>query len=298
MNGQFPSAGLIIDNAGNLYGTTELGGTSSNGVVFKVANGSTTIQPLASFGGSDGSDPKSPVIIDSAGNLYGTTGYGGTGGGNGTVFKLLAGATSVTSLGSFSGGTGGANPYGGLVMDSAGNLYGTTANGGNGGPNGSGEIFKLAAGSNTISVLASFNGTNGSSPQSALLLDGAGNLFGTTFNGGANNDGVVFELAHGSSTITALASFDGSNGQYSYGSLVADANGVLYGTTFNGGLNGDGVVFKVTNSGFVPVPEPTSTYLLSAGGACLALVIRRSQKLRFLGPASSLPARGSNSLSG
>ena len=102
----------------------------------------------------------------------------------------------------------GANPFGGLVEDSSGNLFGTTALGGT---SNDGTVFEVAAGSGTITTLASFNGTNGGSPYAGLVEDSSGNLFGTTTLGGANNDGTVFEIAAGSGTITTLASFNGTN---------------------------------------------------------------------------------------
>ena len=267
-NGAHPYAGLVMDGSGALFGTTELGGGSGAGNVFKLPAQSGTVSPVASCDGNLlGSGPQSPVIMDAAGNLYGTTGNGGSSG-NGLVFKIAAGTSTITPLASFSGANG-ANPYGGLIEDSAGNLFGTAANGG---ANLGGVVFEVPAGSNSIVDVADFNGTNGSSPQAALIEDAAGNFFGTTFNGGANDDGVVFELPAGSHTIKALVSFNGTNGQYPYDSLVADSAGNLYGTTFFGGSSSDGNVFEVTGSGFVAGPEPGSAGLIAFA---VTLVVRR-----------------------
>jgi len=141
-----------------------------------------------------------------------------------------------------------------MIFDTAGNLYGTTYFGGPAqGSNGS--LFKIAAGSNTITTLASFTGSNGLHPHGTLIQDAAGNLFGTTVAGGANNVGTVFELTADTNTLITLATFNVTNGSFPYGGLVADASGNLYGTTSSGGLNGEGTVFEITGAGFV-VPEP------------------------------------------
>jgi uncharacterized repeat protein (TIGR03803 family) len=161
-----------------------------------------------------------------------------------------------------------------LIEDSQGDLFGVTANGGPG--SSIGTIYELPAGSDTIVTLASFTGANGGSPQAGLLMDAAGDLFGTCFNGGADDDGTVFELPAGSSTILTLATFDGGNGEFPYSSLVADSAGDLYGTTLDGGTDNDGEIFKITDSGFVlAVPEPSSVALLAATSA---LALRRRRK--------------------
>ena len=115
-----------MDSSGNLYGTTDVGGTSNKGTVFELAQGSGTITTLASFGGSNGANPFAGLIMDSSGNLYGTTESGGPPSGYGTVFKLAKGSKTITDLASFNGSNG-ACPEAGLIMDSSGNLYGTTA---------------------------------------------------------------------------------------------------------------------------------------------------------------------------
>jgi uncharacterized repeat protein (TIGR03803 family) len=242
-NGANPSGTMILDGSGNLYGTTVYGGASVFGTVFEVAHGSGTITTLASFNATDGAHPRGALIMDSGGNLYGTTNQGG-GSGVGTVFEVAAGSGTITALASFDK-TDGANPWAGLVMDGSGNLYGTTLGGG---ANGYGTVFELAAGSGTITTLASFDKTDGANPYGALVLDGSGNLYGTANQGGSRGDGTVFELAQGSGTITTLASFSGGNGRYPVAGLVMDASGNLYGTATQGGASNAGTVFEVAKA--------------------------------------------------
>jgi uncharacterized repeat protein (TIGR03803 family) len=233
--------GLVIDNSGNLYGTTSAGGANSVGTVFEVVQGSGTITTLASFN-STTTGNISGLIMDASGNLYGTTQSQGAHS-DGSVFELAHGSSSITTLASFNVDNGG-GPQAGLIVDSSGNLYGTAAGGG---PNEGydGTVFEVAQGSGTITTLASFNYTNGSEPSSRLVMDQSGNLYGTTVTGGANGDGTVFELAHRSHTITTLASFNVSNGQYPQGSLVRDGSGNIYGATVAGGVIDNGTVFEV-----------------------------------------------------
>jgi uncharacterized repeat protein (TIGR03803 family) len=234
-DGEFPLAGLTMDSGGNLYGTTEYGGASDDGTVFELVHGSGTITTLASFDGTDGAEPRGGLVLDGSGNLYGTAWTGGAAGA-GTVIEVAAGSGTITTLASFDG-TSAASPQGGLVMDSAGNLYGTTALGG--------TVFELAQGTGAVTTLATFNGANGLTPKGALVMDGSGNLYGTTYHGGASGYGTVFELAHGSGTITTLASFSGSDGSYPLGGLVIDGGGNLYGTTESGGAPNEGTVFEL-----------------------------------------------------
>ncbi len=243
-NGANPASGLIMDSAGNLYGTTQAGGADSDGTVFELPNGSSTIITLASFNGTNGASPANGLIMDSVGNLYGTAQAGGAGS-DGTVFELAKGSSTITVLASFSGSNG-SDPFAGLIMDSAGNLYGTTTAGGAfGGARGDGTIFELVKGSGTITSLASFNGSNGAEPEGVLVMDTNGNLYGTTHSGGSSSYGVVFELPNGSSTITTLANFNDTNGEFPGAGLTMDSAGNLYGTAQQGGAFGDGTVFEL-----------------------------------------------------
>ncbi len=235
-----PSGGLIMDSSGNLYGTTETGGASNDGTVFELAQASGTATTLASFNGTDGETPLAGLIMDSSGNLYGTAEVGGKSD-DGTVFELAKASGTITTLASFNG-TDGANPYAALVMDSSGNLYGTASAGG---ASTDGTVFELAKGSGTITTLASFNGTDGQGPSGGVIMDESGNLYGTTESGGASSDGTVFELAHGSGTITTLASFNGTVGEFPRAGLTMDTSGNLYGATTWGGASNDGTVFEL-----------------------------------------------------
>ena len=219
-----------------------------------------SITTLVSFNGSNGGEPQGSLIADAAGNLYGTTQQGGANS-EGTVFEIAKGSNTATPLVSFNN-TNGAYPYGSLITDAAGNLYGTTEGGG---PAGVGAVFEIAKGSNTAATLVSFNYTNGAYPTGSLIADAAGDLYGTTSQGGANGYGEVFEIAKGSNIATALVSFDVSSGDDPRGSLIADAAGNLYGTTADGGTNGDGAVFEISGSGFVvPVVSITSPAVVTA----------------------------------
>jgi uncharacterized repeat protein (TIGR03803 family) len=203
-NGSSPVAGLIMDSSGNLYGTNIR-------TVFEVpynrsAQTYTAITTLASFNASGGVGPSAALVMDSGGNLYGTT-VAGAPTYTGTVFELPAGSGAITTLATFSGGRGGQWPASALIMDNNGNLYGTTQGGG--APYG-GTVFELGLPSDTLTTLASFNGSDGADPVAPVIMDSGGNVYGTTEYGGASNDGTVFELAHGSGTITTLASFRGA----------------------------------------------------------------------------------------
>ncbi len=242
-NGADPFAGVSVDRAGDLFGTAQVGG-AGDGTVFELTAGASTLTTLASFTGGNGADPVGGVTEDGAGDLFGTTDAGGTAG-EGTVFELAAGASSITVLASFNGANG-AYPGGALIADAAGDLFGTTE--GDGITN-SGTVFELAAGSSTITTLATFTGSNGAVPGYDLVADAAGDLFGVTISGGSAGDGTVFELAAGASTVTTLASFTGPNPPYPNSPLVLDATGDLFGTTQDGGSAGEGTIFELSSGG-------------------------------------------------
>jgi uncharacterized repeat protein (TIGR03803 family) len=248
-DGADPRCTLIGDPQGNGYGTTQYGGTNGGyGTVFEQnADGQFTI--LYSFSGTpDGESPETGLIRDPGSNLYGTTVYGGTAGGYGTVFKLDK-AGKLTLLHSFAGTPDGENPYAGLAADSAGNGYGTTKYGGTAG--GFGTVFKLDR-TGKFSLLHSFAGTpDGENPVAGVVADPAGNIYGTTFYGGTFGYGTVFEIDT-IGKLTVLHSFNGSSdGANPMGGLTRDAAGNLYGTASGGGdlscgFSGCGTVFKVT----------------------------------------------------
>lgn len=239
-DGGFPEGSLTLDSTGDLYGTTANGGAGGYGTVFEIAKGSNSITTLASFNDTNGDSPKAGLILDGSGDLYGTAFAGGAND-DGTIFEIASDSNVITALASFNISSG-IRPLAGLALDNSGNFYGTTWEGG---ADGDGTVFELAKGSNTITALASFDGFDGTQPQDSLILDGSGNLYGTTYEGGADGDGTVFEIARGSNAITTLATFDGSNGAQSQAGLTLDGNGDLYGTTLSGGAAGAGTVFEL-----------------------------------------------------
>lgn len=252
-DGADPQAGLVMNTAGNLYGTTSQGGPAGNGTVFKLTppqkkNGQWTETVLYSFGTlPDGATPVGGVNLDSSGNLYGTTSLGGAYG-YGTVFQLAPGSTWTENiLYSFQNTTDGATPYAGLIADAAGNLYGAATDGG---ANGGGTVFELSPseGSWTFSVLTSVPGWGVSGTFRNLMFDASGNIYGTTHCDGANSAGTIYELtpSGGSWTYTLLYTFTGgSDGLYSISNLVMK-RGKLYGTTIDGGADGAGVIYELT----------------------------------------------------
>ena len=251
--------------AGYLFGTTSTGGANGDGTVFKLSGAAHdhTATLLSFTAGVNGARPGSTLVADSAGHLFGTTFTGGPGT-YGTVFELSGfDHRTLTTLAAFSGPNG-ANPIGGLTLDAAGNLYGTTQYGG---PGYGGTIFELAGpGHRKLVTIASFgsNDPAGAVPQGTLLIDAAGDLFGTT-NGGADEFGgaflgAVFKLSADHQTLTPLYAFTGNaDGDIPQAGLTADAAGNLYGTTTSGGTGG-GTVFKLSGAGFVTslAPPPSS----------------------------------------
>src|ERR1035438_2573629 len=239
--GANPYAGVIRDSDGNLYGTTSSGGTASAGVVYKV-NLAGHVTVLYSFkGGTDGSFPQAGVIRDSAGTLYGVTESGGTANA-GTVYKLNA-AGQETLLYSFTGGAEGDNPYAGsLIRDSAGNLYGTTLDGGSGvGFAGAGVVYKVDA-TGHQSVLYTFTGgADGGYPNAGVIRDPAGNLYGTASSGGDLSAcggfgcGVVYKLDTAGKETVLYSFTDGTDGGYPDAAVIGDSAGNLYGTATIGG---------------------------------------------------------------
>ena len=285
-DGAAPSAGLIFDSKGNLYGTAVNGGNTSGtncpgedpptgcGVVFELSppsggSGPWTQTVLYTFtGGSDGAYPQASLVLDSKGNLYGTASNGGKTsgsicsglGGCGVVFELSppsggTGPWTESTIYTFTGGADGAIPYASLIFDSEGNLYSTTLGGGE---SGDGTVFELTppgsgSGPWTETALYGFTGLpDGANPQGNVIFDSAGNLYGTTNGGGATGHGSVFELSppsggSGQWAENVLFSFNGrAQGAFPYAGLVFDSKGNLYGTTAIGGSQ-SGATCKRTN---------------------------------------------------
>jgi uncharacterized repeat protein (TIGR03803 family) len=249
-DGGLPTGGLIQDSAGNLFGTTSSGGSSGLGVVFKLDTGNIETV-LHDFAGPDGATPRGGLVLDGSWNLFGTTSSGGSSG-LGTVFKIDASGTE-TVVHSFTGNPDGAKPYAGLVMDTSGNLYGTTEKGGT---SGFGTVFKVDI-TGTETVLHSFAGgsTDGADPKAGVILDGTGNLYGTTFAGGYGGKGTAFKLDT-TNAETVLYNFTGgSDGGNPFGGLTRGTDGTLYGTAEIGGRRSfskygccKGVVFSLSGA--------------------------------------------------
>jgi uncharacterized repeat protein (TIGR03803 family) len=235
-DGGGPNAGVILDSAGNLYGTTYGGGTANAGVVYKLDTaGNYTV--LHSFTEVD-SEPYAGVTRDSAGNLYGTTAFGGAR--YGVVYKLDT-TGNYTVLHNFTGADG-AIPRAGVVLDSVGNLYGTASSGGASAAR-AGVVYKLDTTGN-YTVLHSFTGADGDTPLAGVILDSAGNLYGTTSEGGTTNNGVVYKLDT-TGHYRVLYCFTVADGASPFASVIRNAKGKLYGTTVGGGKKNDGVIFEI-----------------------------------------------------
>ena len=254
-DGAGPYAGLIMDQAGNLYGTTLGGGPDLDGTVFQLtpsAGSVWTETVIHRFTGLDGEYPVSRLIFDSAGNLYGTTVFGGQFS-NGTIFQLtpVGGAWTETVLYSFTGRDDGLDPEAGLILDRRGALYGTTM---------AGTVFKLTPPGGghatwSLKVLYAFGGGSdrGALSAGALLATHTAALYGTQQYGGSQaNAGTVFQLTSqaGVWIETAIHKFKGgSDGAYPFGGVIADRAGNLYGTTNAGGAAGAGTVFGLSEAG-------------------------------------------------
>ncbi|MGH9316813.1 MAG: choice-of-anchor tandem repeat GloVer-containing protein, partial [Thermoanaerobaculia bacterium] len=239
-----PYAGLIQGTDGNLYGTTYQGGTNGYGTIFRIDTNGKTLTTLHSFAGSDGANPYAGLIQATDGNLYGATLEGGQSG-YGTIFKIDTNGTTLTTLHSFAYSDG-AYPAGCLIQGTDGNLYGATLEGG---ASGYGTVFKIDTNGTTFTTLHSFAGSDGATPYAGLIQGTDGNLYGTTYRGGANNDGTIFKIHTDGTSFTTLHSFVGSDGVNLYAGLIQGTDGNLYGTTAFGGANNYGTIFKIDTNG-------------------------------------------------
>jgi uncharacterized repeat protein (TIGR03803 family) len=250
-----PYGGVILDKAGNLFGTTYYCGKYSAGTVFKLvkqSNGTWPERIIHHFNYTAGGEPRSTLAVDSVGRLYGTTEYGGAYQ-HGTVFRMTPTATGgwgFKVLHVFNPSNGdGFSPYAGVVLDTAGNIYGTTLNGGYGW----GTVYRLSQGTNgawKAKLIHIFvYGNDGINPYGSLAIDPAGNLYGTAWQslfGNIGGAGIVFKLtpsSSGSWSETVLFNFVSGGGGNPYSGVIV-RNGVLYGTTYFGGI-GVGVVFSL-----------------------------------------------------
>jgi uncharacterized repeat protein (TIGR03803 family) len=264
--------GLVQGKDGNFYGVSPFSGSpTTNGVIFRInpVGPSYTFTLLHSFNGSDGRFPIGRLVQGSDGNFYGTTVYGGTNGDRGTVFRIspVGPNYDLAVLHCFSGSDG-QNPIAGLVQGGDGNFYGSTEWGGG---NGWGTIFRIspAAPNFTLTILHSFTGADGETPDGELVQGSDGDFYGTTPWGGlygqGNGDGTVFRISPigPDYTLTSLHSFSGPDGLYPNG-LVQGSDGNFYGTTYQGGASGGyGTVFQISPAG----PDYTLASLHTFGGS-------------------------------
>jgi uncharacterized repeat protein (TIGR03803 family) len=268
LDGKLPNSGVLVGSLGKLYGTTVSGGqTLNNGTFYEITPGVTwTETGLFSFpGGAGGASvyDYGKVIQDSSGNFYGTTYVGGGPNSQGTVWKMtLSGVPTVAvetvlySFNNVAGHNDGVRPIAGsLVMDSSGNIYGTTVQGGT---NNVGTVFELSpptGGSSTWTEQVIWNFGNpgdGSTPYAGLAIDASGNLYGTTTGGGTHNVGMVFEMSKSSGVWLQQRSYSfgaAGDGSQPYDAPVLDSSGNVYGTTRNGGAHSWGTVFKLVPNG-------------------------------------------------
>jgi uncharacterized repeat protein (TIGR03803 family) len=261
-DGLAPTSGLIVDKVGNFYSTTDGGGSSDHGTVFKLAPDGTETVLYSFAGGNDGEYPQAGLAMDSLGDLVGTTTEGGTSN-LGTVFKVTPDGTE-TVLHSFGQGEDGASPLGGVVFDKKGNLYGTTQDGGYSYcPGTCGVVYEITR-DGKEKVIYKFKGSpDGAYPLSTLIEDKAGNLYGTTLGGGQQSDycgvgcGTVFELSPAGKdkwTETVIYAFQGNGNDTTnpWAGIIADSAGNLYGTAVNGSnydqcdFNGCGTVYELS----------------------------------------------------
>ncbi|MBZ5572531.1 MAG: hypothetical protein LAO09_11720 [Acidobacteriia bacterium] len=256
-DGQDPRAGLVQGVDGNLYGTTYSGGDYSAGTIFKITpKGALTT--LHSFDGSDGRNPNAGLVQGRDGNFYGTTFYGGING-YGTVFKITP-AGKLTTLHTFCIQTDcpdGGGPSARMIQASDQNFYGTTLVGGSyGGQDSGGTVFKITPGG-VLTTVYSFGGKDddGVAPYAGVVQGTDGNVYGTTYGGGTNGVGTIFQITP-EGVLTTLYTFctqlpDCPDGGGPYGGLVQATNGTFYGVTLGGGTYGVGVVFSL-DMGFGP----------------------------------------------
>ena len=243
------ASSLILDQAGNIYGTTPLGGAYGYGVVFELtrSGGSWTETLLWNFpGGSGGSTPSSGVIFDRAGNLYGTA--SGQAGGGEVVYELSPSGSGGTqkTLYTFSGEDI-ACPSGGVTMDAQGNLYGTTGGLGSSGAGGEAYVLTPSGGHWTVSRRHTFEAYIG--PVETPTLDAQGNLYDTIpSQGRGGGPGEVFKVTPPGNgwTYTDFFEFSGSPAGYPFGEMIVDSSGNLYGTASECGQDGEGVVWEIT----------------------------------------------------
>jgi len=260
-DGDVPYGGMVQGLNGLLYGTTYGGGAHGGGTVFDVKTSGGTPNILYSFCSlsecADGDSPQATLIQGTDGNFYGSTYDGGAFSFYGNVFKI-SGAGVFTSLHSFDG-TDGDEPIGGLTQAIDGNYYGTTQVDG---ANGYGTVYKITSGG-TLTTLYNFcvssSCPDGSFPEDPLVQGTDGNLYGTTFSGGAFGHGTIFSITT-AGALTTLHSFDGTDGSQPWAGVVQDTDGTFYGTTYSGGASNLGTVYSLSTGlkPFIKINPPAA----------------------------------------
>jgi uncharacterized repeat protein (TIGR03803 family) len=274
-DGEWPIAALIEASDGMLYGTTSEGGDSDYGTIFRVDKAVTNFTVIKTFSGSDGAYPEARLLEASDHLLYGSASGGGTND-NGVLFRISKDGSGFELLQTFSG-TNGANPEANLFEASDGMLYGTTYSGG---ASNLGTVFRLNKDGSNFTVLLSFIShlqTNGFGPLGGLVEGTNGRLYGTTSAGLSNSFGTIFSLNKDGSAYSVLYSFARTNGQSPLAGLIVGTDGLLYGTTFDGGSSNNGTVFRIQQDGsnytvltsltnLVSDPSPAAALLESSEG--------------------------------
>jgi uncharacterized repeat protein (TIGR03803 family) len=271
--GEYADTDLETDSLGNIYGTTVLGGDFGSGTVFQLSptpNGWVHTVLYSFTGGADGGEPYKGVTLDRDGNLYGTAVTGGSGnceGGCGVIYKLTntKGSWTQKVVHAFTGGDDGSGPGSRVTVDRVGNIYGMTPTGGAYGLGTIYQIRPLSTGAATFKVIHTFTGgTDGSNGSAGRMILRDGRLYGAATTGGSNGSGVVFELtpmAFGKWDFKTIYTFQGQpDASFPYGALLFDPSGNIYGTTYYGGANGIGAVYKLSPQ---PVGEWTEDVIYS-----------------------------------
>ena len=257
-DGYYPQSQLVFDAKGNLYGTTTYGGAHSGGTVYQLQaqkSGKFKYNLLYSFAGgsTDGYYPQlGPLFVAKNGYFYGTTLYGGSSYNDGTVYELFnaRGVWVEKVIYAFTGGKAGQYPYGGVTMNSKGVIFGATYNGG---VSDYGAVYRLTQAKNKtwahLTIYSFLGGTNdGAYPYAGLVLDQKGDIWGTTYQGGTSNGGILFELTPSGKTykekvIDIYA--NSGDGYYPHDTPYLDSKGHLFGTTTSGGTKGGGTVWEI-----------------------------------------------------
>jgi uncharacterized repeat protein (TIGR03803 family) len=290
-DGKWPEGALVQSAIGNFYGTTSLGGTNDSGTVFEMTPSGTltTLHDFCGYVCPDDGSPRGALVLATNGYFYGTTSENVSGNtvSDGTVFKISPTGT-LTTVHTFEG-TDGSTPFDTLVQATDGNLYGTTLQGGTSTacPFGCGTVFKISP-TGTLTMLHSFDGTDGSNVYAGLVQATNGNFYGTTSGGGANGDGTVFEITP-TGTLTTLHSFDDTDGDEPFGGLVQDTNGSFYGTTEFGG-NHNGTIFSLSVGLGRFVETQTTSGKVGAAVKILGTNLTGATSVTFSGTAATFTA--------